>query len=149
MATDMDRRSTILVAEDEPDAADLLVFHLQRRGYVVRCAADGRAALNAVFEHNPDLLILDLMLPHLHGYEVCRLVKSAPRVRATPILMLTALATLDDKLRGFKLGADDFLTKPYAMKELLARVDILLRRAKIGPVFTGRDDREPVTTAFR
>ncbi|MEI8063985.1 MAG: response regulator [Verrucomicrobiota bacterium] len=147
MITNRKRPTSILVAEDEVDAAQLLVFHLQRRGYVVRCAADGRTALNEMLESRPDLLILDLMLPELHGYEVCRLVKSAPSIQATPILMLTAMVDLEDKLRGFKLGADDYMTKPYAMKEFLARVDVLLRRGKTAPVFTCREDQE--ATAVR
>ena len=139
MTPDRKRRISILVAEDEMDAAQLLIFHLQRRGYAVHHAADGRTALNEIFEYRPDLLILDLMLPELHGYEVCRLVKSAPRVRAIPILMLTAMGAIEDKLRGFKLGADDYLTKPYEMKELLARVEVLLRRATPAPIYACRD----------
>ena len=119
----------ILIAEDEPDAAELLRFHLRRRGYRTLIVHDGRAALNGLFERHPDLLILDLMLPHLHGFEVCRLAKSASRIRHIPVLMVTALAQTENKLKGFQLGADDYLTKPFDMSELLARVQALLRRA--------------------
>ena len=125
----MEQRKLILIAEDETDAAELLRFHLRRRGYRTLVVQDGRAALNELFERRPDLLILDLMLPHLHGYEVCRLAKSAPRIRHIPVLMVTALAQTENKLKGFRLGADDYLTKPFAMSELVARVQALLRRA--------------------
>ena len=123
-----DSSHTILIVEDEPDAAWLLVHHLQRRGYHVVVADDGRAVLNAAFSHRPNLVLLDLMLPHLHGYEVCRLLKSSSLTAHIPILMLTALGGMDDKLRGFKLGADDYVTKPYEIAELMARVQVLLRR---------------------
>lgn len=118
----------ILIVEDEPDAAGLLAFHLRRRGYEVVHAADGQQGLNAVFEQKPDLILLDLMLPHIHGYEVCRLIKSAPTTRHIPVLMLTALTDTDNKLKGFELGAADYLTKPYEVAELLARVQALLQR---------------------
>ena len=118
----------ILVAEDEPDAARLLELHLRRRGYRTTVAADGRDALNQVFEFKPDLILLDLMLPHLHGYEVCRLTKSAASTRHIPVLILSALAATEYKVKGFQHGADDYLSKPYQMVELLARVQALLRR---------------------
>ena len=119
----------ILVAEDEADTARLLQFHLQRRGYRVVVAPDGRAALNAAIEQRPDMILLDLMLPYLHGFEVCRLLKAAPTTARIPVLMLTAIGDTEDKLKGFRLGADDYVTKPYAMDELLARVRALLHRA--------------------
>src|SRR2546425_5831113 len=123
------RNGFILIVEDEGDAARLLAYHLQRRGYDTAIAADGRAALNAAFEHWPDLIILDLMLPELHGFEVCRLLKSSP-LASVPIIMLTALAATEHELKGFKLGTDDYLTKPYEMAELLARVQVLLGRSR-------------------
>ena len=129
----MTTRPLILIAEDELDLANLLQHHLQRRGYRTRATPDGRAALNEMFERKPALLILDLMLPHLHGYEVCRLVKAAPVTRHIPVLMLTALADTANKLRGFQLGADDYVTKPFDLGELLARVQVLLRRQGIAP----------------
>ena len=118
----------ILIAEDEPDLANLLQHHLQRLGYRTHATPDGRAALNEMFERKPALLILDLLLPRLHGYEVCRLVKAAPATRHIPVLMLTALADTANKLRGFQLGADDYVTKPFELSEVLARVQALLRR---------------------
>jgi DNA-binding response OmpR family regulator len=122
------RQRLIVIAEDEPDAAKLLEFRLQRGGFRTIVAADGLAALNEVMEHRPDLLILDLMLPQMHGFEVCRLLKTSPATHRIPILVLTALATPEDKLRGFSRGADDYMTKPFEMPELVARVYALLRR---------------------
>jgi two-component system OmpR family response regulator len=130
MTPDASRKPLVLIAEDDHDLGRLLVFSLQRRGYRTRLATDGRAALNAAFEHKPDLILLDLMLPILHGYEVCRLLKSGPVLARIPVIMLTALVTTENKVRGFKLGADDYLTKPFAMPELLARINALLSRRK-------------------
>lgn len=123
------RKELILLVEDEADAARLLAFHLQKRGYETVVAADGRTALNEAFERKPSLIVLDLMLPQLHGFEVVRLLKSSP-LADVPVIMLTAMVTMEDKLKGFKLGADDFMTKPYEMKELLARVQALLGRTR-------------------
>jgi len=122
------RQRLIVIAEDEPDAARLLEFRLQRGGFRTIVASDGLTALNEVFEHRPDLLILDLMLPQMHGFEVCRLLKTSPVTHRIPILVLSALATPEDKLRGFGRGADDYMTKPFEMSELVARVYALLRR---------------------
>lgn len=117
-----DPRKFILIAEDEPDVVRLLAFHLQRQGYRVGHAPDGLAAVNDVFEGHPDLVLLDLMLPKLHGFEVCRLIKSTPTARHIPIIMVTAMSGLDDKLKGLGLGADDYVTKPFEITELIARI---------------------------
>ena len=121
----------ILIVEDEADAAKLLQYRLRRNGYTTGIAEDGRAALNTIFATKPDLVILDLMLPLLHGYEVCRLVKSSPITQHIPVIMLTAMSEQENKLKGFKLGADDYVTKPYDMRELLARMTLLLRQETI------------------
>ena len=125
----MTPKKFILVAEDESDTAHLIEYHLKRRGFRTAVAPDGLTALNDIVESKPDLIILDLMLPQLHGLEVCRLVKSSPMIRQVPILILTALASTDEKLAGFKMGADDYVTKPFDVHELMARVDVLLKRA--------------------
>ncbi len=125
---DEDSRPFVLVAEDEPDAVRLVAFHLRRQGYRVGHVGDGLAALNEVFDCHPHLLVLDLMLPKLDGLEVCRLLKASRTAHDTPILMLTARASVEDKLRGFAVGADDYLTKPYVLEEFLARVRALLAR---------------------
>ena len=121
--------SHILVAEDQADIRDLIVLNLQQAGHRVTAVADGRAALASQDEKSSDLLILDLMMPLLDGLEVCKALRA--RGRATPILMLTAKSTELDRVLGLELGADDYLTKPFSMAELLARVKALLRRAEL------------------
>jgi DNA-binding response OmpR family regulator len=123
----MANHQSILIAEDEPDTANLLQFHLQRRGYHTTVASDGLNALNLSFERHPDLVILDLMLPKLHGFEVCRMLKTSPSTRHIPVFMLTAMAATEDKVQGFNLGANEYMTKPFEVSELLARVESLLR----------------------
>ncbi|CAD5371821.1 Alkaline phosphatase synthesis transcriptional regulatory protein SphR [Rubrivivax sp. A210] len=121
--------SHILVAEDQADIRDLIVLNLQQAGHAVTAVADGRAALASQAERASDLLILDLMMPGLDGLEVCKALRA--QGRATPILMLTAKSTELDRVLGLELGADDYLTKPFSMAELLARVKALLRRAEL------------------
>ena len=130
----MSQPPLIIIAEDEPDAAHLVEYRLKRSGLQTMIAPDGLAALNTTMERRPDLLILDLMLPHMHGLEVCRLLKTSPTTRYIPILLLTALASPGNKLKGFGRGADDYMTKPFEMSELVARVfALLLRAAKVSP----------------
>jgi len=119
----------ILLAEDQADIRDLIVLNLRHAGYDVTPVADGRAALASQVERGSDLLILDLMMPGLDGLEVCKALRA--KGRATPILMLTAKSTELDRVLGLELGADDYLTKPFSMAELLARVKALLRRAEL------------------
>jgi len=121
--------SHILVAEDQADIRDLIVLNLRQSGYEVQAFADGRAALDSQAEQASDLLILDLMMPGMDGLEVCKALRA--RGSATPILMLTAKSTELDRVLGLELGADDYLTKPFSMAELLARVKALLRRADL------------------
>jgi DNA-binding response OmpR family regulator len=121
--------SHILVAEDQADIRDLIVLNLRQAGYEVDAVADGQAALDSQAERASDLLLLDLMMPRLDGLEVCKALRA--RGRATPILMLTAKSTELDRVLGLELGADDYLTKPFSMPELLARVKALLRRAEL------------------
>ncbi len=121
--------SHILVAEDQADIRDLIVLNLQHAGHAVTAVADGRAALASQSERASDLLILDLMMPGLDGLEVCKALRA--QGRAAPILMLTAKSTELDRVLGLELGADDYLTKPFSMAELLARVKALLRRAEL------------------
>src|SRR4249920_1424106 len=119
----------ILVAEDQADIRDLIALNLRHAGYDVTPVADGRAALASQSDHSSDLLILDLMMPGLDGLEVCKALRA--KGRAMPILMLTAKSTELDRVLGLELGADDYLTKPFSMAELLARVKALLRRADL------------------
>jgi DNA-binding response OmpR family regulator len=119
----------ILVAEDQTDIRDLIVLNLQQAGYGVVAVADGQSALDSQIERASDLLVLDLMMPGLDGLEVVKALRA--RGRATPILMLTARSTELDRVLGLELGADDYLTKPFSMAEMLARVKALLRRAEL------------------
>jgi DNA-binding response OmpR family regulator len=119
----------ILVAEDQADIRDLLVLNLRNAGYEVSAVGDGKAALASQNEQASDLLILDLMMPGMDGLEVCKALRA--RGRSTPILMLTAKSTELDRVLGLELGADDYLTKPFSLAELLARVKALLRRADL------------------
>ncbi len=119
---------TILVVEDEPTLLETLEYNLSRQGYHVLTAADGRAAVDVALEERPDLIVLDVMLPELDGFEVCRIVRQEMNV---PILMLTARTEEIDKVLGLEMGADDYLTKPFSMRELMARAKALLRRVRL------------------
>jgi DNA-binding response OmpR family regulator len=121
--------SSILVAEDQADIRDLLALNLRSAGYDVSAVADGVAALQSQTAQPRDLLILDLMMPGKDGLEVCKALRA--QGSATPILMLTAKSTELDRVLGLELGADDYLTKPFSLAELLARVKALLRRADL------------------
>lgn len=116
----------ILVVEDEKPIAEIVKFNLEKEGYVVELAFDGREALDKAFKQQPDLVLLDIMLPKLNGFEVCKQLRSTMSV---PILMVTAKETEADKIHGLELGADDYITKPFSPRELVARVKAALRRA--------------------
>jgi two-component system, OmpR family, response regulator MprA len=117
--------ANVLVVDDDPKITQLLRRALQLEGYDVRIAASGAAGLEEARNHEPDLVILDILMPGLDGLEVCRRIRSAGD---TPILLLTAKDEIEDRVRGLDSGADDYLVKPFALEELLARVRALLRR---------------------
>ncbi|MAR50261.1 MAG: phosphate regulon transcriptional regulatory protein PhoB [Rhodobacteraceae bacterium] len=118
----------ILVVEDEPNQVELIEFNLNSEGYEVIVAQDGEEALDLAEEENPDLILLDWMLPKVSGIEVCRQLRRSKMTREIPIVMLTARSEESDKIRGLDIGADDYITKPYSIKELLARVRAAMRR---------------------
>ncbi|GAB3200284.1 response regulator transcription factor [Nocardioides hungaricus] len=120
----------ILVAEDDPKQAELIRRYAVAEGHDVTVVSDGRAAVDEVRRRVPELLVLDVMMPRLDGRDVCRILRAAPETETLPILMLTALAGEDDLLDGLDLGADDYLTKPYSPRELMARSRSLLRRGR-------------------
>ncbi|MEZ6173106.1 MAG: response regulator transcription factor [Phycisphaerales bacterium] len=120
----------ILVVEDERDLADMLKIHLENAGYTTDVVHDGRDALTMIQTQCPDLVLLDLMLPGMHGTEVARRVRTDHTLARVPIVMLTAKSQEKDELVGLDLGADDYITKPFSMKVLLARIDAVLRRAE-------------------
>ena len=119
----------VLVVEDEAALVTLLRYNLEREGFRVIDAANGEEALLIVKEQRPDLILLDWMLPALSGIEVCRQIRRSPEHRRTPVIMLTARGEESDKLRGLEVGADDYVTKPFSITELLARVRAVLRRS--------------------
>jgi DNA-binding response OmpR family regulator len=130
---------TILVVDDEATLRETLAWNLERDGYRVVEAADGRTALERFHAEKPDLVLLDLMLPELSGVEVCRRIRAESDV---PILMLTARDSEVDKIVGLEVGADDYVTKPFSLRELQARVRALLRRAEVRP--TAEPNEPPV-----
>lgn len=121
--------SSILVVDDEPSIAELIEFNLKKTGYRVFKAENGYEALQAVKTNKPDLMILDLMIPGIDGIEVCRRLKGQRETAAIPIIMLTAKNEEVDKIVGLELGADDYMTKPFSPRELMARVKAVLRRS--------------------
>jgi DNA-binding response OmpR family regulator len=123
----------ILIAEDDKKTAELIKLYLERAGYAVLLAHDGSEALDTWRRRKPDLLVLDLMLPTIDGLDVCRTVRAES---STPIIMLTARSTEDDKLYGLDIGADDYITKPFSPRELVARVRTVLRRTTDEPTTT-------------
>ncbi len=132
MATADHARANILVVDDEPTISEVLCRYLKRAGYRTRVAADGHAAMAAVFERAPDLIVLDLMLPGIDGLEVMRRVREHDRDR-TAIILLTARGEESDRIVGLRLGADDYVVKPFSPAELVARVDAVLRRLDTSP----------------
>jgi phosphate regulon transcriptional regulator PhoB len=121
---------TVLLVEDERDIAELVRFHLEREGLRCVSAADGPAALRLARAEHPDLVILDLMLPGIHGLEVCRQLRRDPSTRAVPVIMLTARGEEVDRVVGLEVGADDYVVKPFSPRELVARVRAVLRRVR-------------------
>ncbi len=121
-------KPTILVVDDETHIVELVKFNLEKEGYHVLAAQDGLEAYNTAKKERPDLIILDVMLPEMDGFEVCRLVQKDREIAETPIIMLTARSEEIDKILGLEIGADDYMTKPFSPRELLARVKARLRR---------------------
>jgi DNA-binding response OmpR family regulator len=119
---------TILVVEDEPALQETLAYNLKKEGYTVETVGDGLVALETARRLKPDLIVLDLMLPGMDGFEVCRILR---KEMTTPVLMLTARDDEIDRVVGLEVGADDYLTKPFSMRELMARVKAQLRRARL------------------
>ena len=127
----------ILVVDDEASIVTMLAYNLKKEGYDVVTAEDGEVALEKFESENPDLLLLDIMMPKMDGYEVCRKIREK---RNVPIIMLTARADEVDKVVGLEMGADDYVTKPFGNRELIARVKANLRRSDIAPVTNNEKD---------
>ncbi len=121
---------TVLIVEDDNNIADLLRLYLEKEGYAVSIASDGLKGVKLFHEVQPALVLLDVMLPGMDGWGVCRAIRAESK---TPIIMLTAKSETEDKVQGLKQGADDYITKPFEMKEVLARIEAVLRRSGIEP----------------
>lgn len=138
----MQHAAHILVVEDEPSQREVMVYNLEAEGYRVTCADNGDDAMLVIAEDMPDVIVLDWMMPHLSGIEVCRQIKSNPDTRAIPVIMLSAKSEEADRVRGLETGADDYVVKPYSVSELMARVRGQLRRvrpATVGQILTYDD----------
>lgn len=120
----------ILVVDDEPDVVELVSYNLRKECFMISAAEDGEEALAMCRDERFDLMILDLMLPGLQGFELCRIVRNNPKIETLPIIMLTAKNDVADKIQGLDIGADDYMTKPFSPRELIARVNALLRRKR-------------------
>ena len=132
------RARRILLAEDEKDVAELIRYTLTKEGYDVTLVTNGAEALRQTREIRPDLVLLDLMIPQLNGWEVCRRLKQDAATRAIPVIMVTARVEEGDKVLGFEMGADDYVTKPFSTRELVARIKAVVRRSKPAELETKR-----------
>jgi len=135
----------ILLVDDENTLLETMAYNLEQSGYQVITAADGYSALEAARKEEPDLVILDIMLPGIDGLEVCRQLRREHNTATIPILMLTAKGEEIDKVVGLEVGADDYVTKPFGRRELLARVRALLRRAEYPPAHSGEYGQDNVS----
>jgi two-component system alkaline phosphatase synthesis response regulator PhoP len=136
-------KEKILIVEDDKDIIKMLEYNLKKEGFKVVAASDGEDALDLAVRQHPDLILLDLMLPGMDGLEVCRALKGESKTAAMPIIMLTAKSQESDKVVGLELGADDYVTKPFSPRELIARIKAVLRRAnekeKLPEIFQAGD----------
>lgn len=136
---------TILVVDDEKDIVDLVAYNLEKEGFTVIRAYDGEKALEIAKQKKPNLVLLDLMLPGINGLDICRIIRNNPEIAAMPIIMLTAKGEDLDKVVGLEMGADDYITKPFSVREMIARVRTVLRRSEMREervnrkTFTSRD----------
>ena len=130
----------ILIVDDTPDNLRILVGLLSEQGYLVRPAASGSQALNAVREKQPDLILLDVKMPGMDGYEVCERLKAAERTRDIPVIFISALGEIEDKVRGFEVGGVDYITKPFQNQEVLARIHTHLKLVHLQSQLKARNE---------
>ncbi len=146
----MDEKKTVLIVEDEKSIVDILRFNLEKEGYRCVAAYDGEAGLNAALSENPDLILLDVMLPKMIGFDVCRALRD--KGNNVPVIILTAREEEEDKVLGLEIGADDYITKPFSMRELMARVKANIRRTAMqsaAEVQTGKSGLEINTENYQ
>ena len=143
----------ILIVDDEQDIIDIVGRAMQRRNHAVVVAQNGQEAISLLQQQRPDLVILDIILPHINGIQVCRYIRTSPALASVPILFLTIKEKIEDKIAGFEAGADDYLTKPFNLEELELRVVALLRHtgymAPTGPLTVGPISVDPHTAGAR
>ncbi len=142
------KKNRILIVEDEHDCAELLRYHLQKDNYQTEIARSGKEAIEAVERQMPDAVLLDIMLPELNGWEVCRILREGPNGKSLPIIMLTALSDEKERVDGLSLGADDYLAKPYSMKELLLKLRKLLDRQETVQELKIREQQQDTTLRY-
>lgn len=130
----METPKNILVVDDEADLVELVSYNLKKEGFIVDSASDGETALTKIRKGKYGLLVLDLMLPGIQGMELCRILRNDPKTSVLPIIMLTAKGEEVDRILGLEMGADDYMTKPFSPRELVARVKAVLRRSKEKPI---------------
>ncbi len=123
-------QDVVLVVEDEADVVDLLRYNLGKAGFTVQIACDGAEGLEMARKNRPDIIVLDIMLPGIDGYKICKTLKNDPETELLPIVMLTAKSDAKERVRGLELGADDYVTKPFSPRELVLRIQALLRRLR-------------------
>ncbi len=124
-------QQSVVVVEDEPDILEVLSYNLRREGFEVETSNDGEEGLKLIQQHRPDLVLLDLMLPNMDGLDICRTIKSDQNTGHIPVIMVTAKSAESDLVLGLGIGADDYVTKPFSPKELVARVKAVLRRGRV------------------
>tara|TARA_B100001540_G_C15814777_1_gene646545 strand:+ start:333 stop:1034 length:702 start_codon:yes stop_codon:yes gene_type:complete len=124
-------KKNIVIVDDERDILELLKINVERKGCIANCFQDGESAITYIIKNNPDLIILDLMLPGIDGLDICRLLKNKETTKSIPILILSAKGEESDIIKGLELGADDYVTKPFSAKVLTARIEALLRRKSV------------------
>lgn len=125
-----EHRKTILVVDDEPDVTELIEYKLRQSGYTVRAVNDPLRAVGLARDLRPDVIVLDVMMPELDGVRLLRMIRADSLLKDTPVILLTARASVEDRVKGFETGADDYVPKPFEPRELLLRIQALLRRAK-------------------
>jgi two-component system KDP operon response regulator KdpE len=131
----MDEKTKLLIVEDDDRLVKAMELYLTKRGYEVIAAADGREGLQRMYLHRPDVIVLDIMMPKLDGWQACRRIRELSDV---PIIMLTARGQVADRVKGLKMGADDYMVKPFSLRELEARIQAVLRRTRLPPCVEGR-----------
>ena len=125
------KETSILIIEDDKDIVEMLSFHLKKNNYTILYSYNGEDGLTKAGENNPDLILLDLMLPGIHGLDVCRIIKSDQKTKNIPVIMLTAMGQEDDIVKGLETGGDDYITKPFSLDIISARIKAVLRRSNI------------------